>query len=667
MQKKFSLRLQLFLLILVAILLIVSLSVYNLLYSANNMEFQIDFENQSILELTDQMIQSQFTSYLDELRAVSNVKQVKSMDWQQMEEVILAVQKQLADHWEMLLVTDLNGDAKTSAGVSANIADREYFKNKMSVGAEQVIADPVISKVSKVPVTVLGVPIRENGQIVGYLGGTIRVDSFLQGIKDAMSHTADVNFSIFLVDAQGMILAHENEKLVLNVNATKESNYISASLATYIKEALKEDYLHGDYSEAGEERLGFSKKLEGANDWTLVLTYAQADLYQAIESQKNVNLIAGLIAFVVLILFGFIFTELLIRKTRKIVNAAEQMGEGDLTVKVEIKAKDELGLIGEQFNIMADNMKDVMENVGATADSVMGASQQLARAALESSASSEEVSASIEEVASRANEQSSAMDKAATFTREMAKEVNSLGQIGDAAGKYAQATAQNAQKGQEAILQILRQIEEIKTAIDETTQVVGELVNKSNKIGEIVDIINRIANQTQLLALNAAIEAARAGEAGKGFAVVADEIKTLAEETVTSAAQISELINDTQLEAERANKAMVDGSDKVVAGNEVVHSTKIIFEDIVQAADNNLKTSDETIQRVDQLIVLSDEVLQNIEDVAAISQETSASAEEVSASTEEQAATIEEVSASADTLREMAEKLIQALKSFTLE
>ena len=198
MQKKFSLRLQLMLLILVTIVLIVGLSLFNLLYSAFTLEKQIDFQNKSILELTDQMIQSQFAGILDELRAVSNFEHVKSMDWQQMGETLKTIQNQF-DHWEMLFISDLSGNAMTTAGITANIADRDYFKNKMARGAEQVIAEPVISKVSNVPITVLAVPIKENGQIVGYLAGTIRVDSFLRGIKETMSHSADVNFSIFLV------------------------------------------------------------------------------------------------------------------------------------------------------------------------------------------------------------------------------------------------------------------------------------------------------------------------------------------------------------------------------------------------------------------------------------------------------------------------------------
>jgi len=199
-----------------------------------------------------------------------------------------------------------------------------------------------------------------------------------------------------------------------------------------------------------------------------------------------------------------------------------------------------------------------------------------------------------------------------------------------------------ASKGQENMSNMVEQMSTIKNSVVNSSNIIYDLQKNSEEIGNIVEIINTIADQTNLLALNASIEAARAGEAGKGFAVVADEVRKLAEESMSSANNIKNLILNTQ--------------DK----------TKAALNEIL----NSFSSVNHKFSNVDSMITASNDSItamaSKLYDIETISNTASANTEEVAASTEEQSATIEEITESIEKLVSMVENLKESVAIFKL-
>jgi methyl-accepting chemotaxis protein len=170
---------------------------------------------------------------------------------------------------------------------------------------------------------------------------------------------------------------------------------------------------------------------------------------------------------------------------------------------------------------------------------------------------------------------------------------------------------------------------------DNVFNIISGLNQKSIDIVQIIDVIRNIADQTNLLALNAAIESARAGEAGKGFAVVADEIRKLAEQSKNSVNNIENIIKELQSDSENSLQAVVSLRDVNKKQNEIVLTTKEIFNEVTHKMEVVDKNVDKVTERINDILEANDNIAKNIDELSAVSEETMASAEEANAMTQE--------------------------------
>ena len=207
-------------------------------------------------------------------------------------------------------------------------------------------------------------------------------------------------------------------------------------------------------------------------------------------------------------------------------------------------------------------------------------------------------------------------------------------------------------------------MEKISDTVGRSSEAVEILGQRSQQIGEIVNTISSIADQTNLLALNAAIEAARAGEHGRGFAVVADEVRKLAEQSGSATEEIAQIIRDIQASTENAVGVMKAGTEEVRSGSEIVGQAGERFSQILSNISEMERLIRESTQDTNEAAKGSKEVLEAAGGVARNTEQMADSIGSISAATEEQSASMEEIAASSHSLANMSEKLQEAANKF---
>ena len=305
----------------------------------------------------------------------------------------------------------------------------------------------------------------------------------------------------------------------------------------------------------------------------------------------------------------------------QILEAMQRFASGDLTVRVDSHGQDDdIAKIFVGFNHTVSSVRELVEQVVQNIEQtttitthIFSSSSQIAATSEEQSSQVTQIAATIEELARIASEQAN-----------QAVQVNSL----------ANRNGISATEGAKVVASAVTKMEQIATIVDDATGVVQTLGDSSAEIGEIVQVIEEIADQTNLLALNAAIEAARAGEQGRGFAVVADEVRKLAERTAQATKQISGTIKQIQSETTKAVQRMKVGNTEVQTGLSLVKQTESALGEIVKGSRYVAQTVSTTVSAMEQQSSSVEEVAKSIDHITASVQETTASLGEIARSTE---------------------------------
>ncbi|WP_303851639.1 methyl-accepting chemotaxis protein [Seleniivibrio woodruffii] len=252
-------------------------------------------------------------------------------------------------------------------------------------------------------------------------------------------------------------------------------------------------------------------------------------------------------------------------------------GEGDLTKKLPVTSGDEVGELAKHFNQFINKLRDIINTVKQNSDSIASGNSEL--------------SATSEKLAQNFHEQTLQLSAVASATEEMSTSASEVVRsVQDVTDKAEQANS-FIHDGREMLLEAVSSVISIKDEVENLGKTIGQLSNSSEEIGNILNVINDIADQTNLLALNAAIEAARAGEHGRGFAVVADEVRKLAERSQKAIKEIETIILNLQKESSVASDNMKAASKKVENGVVVIRDTESMFENIVSSVNTITEAS----------------------------------------------------------------------------
>ncbi|MEW6052708.1 MAG: methyl-accepting chemotaxis protein [Nitrospirota bacterium] len=301
----------------------------------------------------------------------------------------------------------------------------------------------------------------------------------------------------------------------------------------------------------------------------------------------------------------------------------QQVSAGDLTVNAnEDTGDDLLNQLGKATNAMISSLKELTYKVREQANLLASSANSMASVTKQSTRALSELSTAISLISSAAS---------------------SVAESSHGASSASQAANTSTMKGSELMQKLADKTRILQNATDRSVQAMRGLSSRSSEIGKIVNVITKIAFQTNLLSLNAAIEAARAGESGHGFAVVADEVRKLAENSANSAREIAKIIKEVQNETEEAVNSVQEGKKEMESGVFMIGEVSHQLSEIASEVQN---------------------IVRQIESIAGSAAETASSAEEASASSEEQTAAMEELSASAAQLSSTAQILRESMARF---
>lgn len=385
------------------------------------------------------------------------------------------------------------------------------------------------------------------------------------------------------------------------------------------------------------------------------------------DSIKSLTMFIVAIAAVIAGLIGFIVSSGIGNTIKGFLGILSKAADGDLTVSVHTKRKDEFKVLSDSINDMISNMKYLIAKAVEVSSTVIASTENVTQNSELLLTASKDISAAISEIQEGITQQASDTEKCLVQTDELANQINRVHEHSEAIAQIASNTKNVVKDGIDEVDQLNNATKANIDITNQTIKDIEELEAESKVITEIIAVINDIATQTNLLSLNASIEAARAGDAGRGFSVVAEEIRKLSEKSVSAASEIEGIINNI-------TKKTKNTVQTVKQTETISKTTEKRLQDVVQLFNNINVHVDDLAMKMTQIVeIISDineaknDTLSAIESISAVAEETSAASEEVDATAQQQLEAVTKLNEAAKVLMNDTAELEAASQMFKVE
>ena len=448
-------------------------------------------------------------------------------------------------------------------------------------------------------------------------------------------------------------------------NRTEASTIFSDQ--QFYKDAMEAEEKNGkvyvDYN--GEDYVFLYRKV-GDLDMMICSLIAEDYLVNKVSDILVVTIILVVLASVIAVATGTFLANGISKTIKHIVKKLKKVAEGDFTVTIGTKRKDEFKLVTGAVNETVSHVKELIGNVQDVNDELVKAADRVYSSSALFMETTQNIKSSVDEIRTGAGRLDEDSDNCLVQMDKLSEKIETVTSNTEEISKVVDTT-------NESIVAGIGSIEGVTESSEATTRITGEVIDaienlqeQSRSIGNIVKVINDIAEQTNLLSLNASIEAARAGEAGRGFAVVASEISKLADQSLGSADQIRKIIEEILSNTGKVVDIAKEAFAIVQEQNKSVAGTTEAFEEMKENIGVLLQSLEEITQNVINMEGARAMTLESIENISAVSAETAACSVSVAETVESQNTAIYDLDTAANTLSNKSSQLTELLARFTV-
>ena len=541
------------------------------------------------------------------------------------------------------IVADSYGGTMLEKKVS--IGDRGYFARAKDTG-RPVIGKPIKSRGGGGGAIVLTVPQTDKaGRFAGIFAAVLKLEAFAGQLTDFKVGKTGYPF---MVDENGMIIAHPKQDLVFNLNikTLKGMEAITANMLAG-KNGHDTYVFKGVDKQAGYAALSMT-------GWSIAVTQDLHELWAYVNPIIIYSIVIGLVIIAVVGIVLFFAAKSISGPVNRAVMELKAMaeGEGDLTRRLPVSSRDEVGILAHTFNIFIEKLQHMITDVSKGVHTLSDSSAKLVSVSEEVANSAANMSERSGSVTSAAEEMTTNMNSVSAVMEESTHNITMVANAADQMNSTIEAISLNTEKAREVAGDAV-------STVGESTERMNQLGDAAQAIGQVVETITDISEQVNLLSLNATIEAARAGEAGKGFAVVANEIKELAGQTSAASQDIKDKIDNIQKSAQGSMAGMGQVSRIITRVNEIVS-------EIATAVGQQSSATREISDNISNASSGIDEVNRNVSQSAIVADSITKDIDRVSQSSANMADRSLRIETSAEQLSELAESLDELVSHFKI-